>query len=102
MIKMLTWRELRDLPVGTLLVFPEPGYDIYPHCFVHPGTLAIVASVDTVNNIIDVLPASTMICEALKEWSGCISFSPHNDGYAWDDESPVALTAPALHKATDE
>jgi hypothetical protein len=89
----LTWGELRDLPVGTLLVFPEPGYDIYPHCTVKPGTLAIMARVyrDGNHDIIDVLPADPAVCEALREWNGCVSFAPMNDGYSWSDESPVAL-----------
>lgn len=97
----LTWAQLRDLAVGTLLVFPE-RYDLYPHTIVPEGTLAIMASVDIDNNIIDVLPADPVICAALKEWQGCISFSPHNDGYSWDDLSPVALQPASSHKVSGE
>lgn len=86
----LTWAQLRDLAVGTLLVFPQ-RYDIYPHTIVPGGTLAITAGVGGNGTIIDVLPADTVVCAALREWNGCVSFSPFNDGYGWDEESPVAL-----------
>ena len=85
----LTWYQLRHLPVGTLLVFPQ-GYDIYPHTVVPEGTLAILFNVSEYG-IIDVLPADPAVCRALQEWKGCVSFSPENDGYAWEDESPVTL-----------
>ena len=88
----LTWDTLRGAAVGTLLEFVQP-HDIYPYCIVPAGTLAIVARVylDGEHAIIDLLPADPATCKALKEWDGCIQFNPHNDGYSWSDESPVAL-----------
>lgn len=88
----LTWAGLRSVPVGTLVTFPQ-GWDIYPHCVVPVGTLAIVARNALKDQFpsIDLLPANSEVCRTLNEWHGCIVFTPENDGYEWGDESPVAL-----------
>ena len=85
---MLTWKQLRELPIGTKLVFPS-SWDIYPYCIVPEGAKAILSERD--EECIYLLTDSEHVTETLAEWDGQVQFNPMNDGYEWTDESPVAL-----------
>jgi hypothetical protein len=89
----LTWAQLREVPWGTMLVFPG-DWDIYPYCIVPAGTRAVVTDnhlADAKDGCIYLLTDNAEVTRELKEWSGCVQFNPMNDGHSWDDESPVAL-----------
>lgn len=97
---MLTWQDLRAMPRGTRLMFPE-RWDIYPHCIVPAGTRAIVMDNQLAGEgaILSLLTNNAKVTEALSEWDGCVEFNPMNDGYEWTDESPVVLEDSTTEKS---
>lgn len=89
---MITWLELSKVEEGTRIVFPD-GFDIFPDCYVKPGTTATVTenSLNEACQIMLVRPDDEVVRTALAEWNGDIHLSPELQGADWHDDSPVEI-----------
>lgn len=93
----ITWHEVAQLPLGTRVRFVQ-DWDIFPHCVVPAGTIAIVRGEADHGSywFCRLFPENApQVAKALVEWQGEIQLTPF-DGHAdvgdtWSEPSPLKL-----------